>query len=257
MKIGACFNYKNLHLLKERGFDFWEANLGWLAGISDEEFEKVREVCDRYDLYPYSANGFFTADMKLYEMTERRLQEYCTLAFSRLTQLGHNRMRGRICVVGGGGNRMIPPGFSRVRAEEIFVNSLRVCAEVGLKYDVTLAIEPLNSKETNFVNTLSEALKVCKKADHPHVMCLVDIYHFYCENEPLDVIKETGELLAHVHLSAPDRYIPSAKDMDVCRKWKKALENIGYKGCVSLEGYWLPDEVTALENFRPVMQIYH
>lgn len=38
---------------------------------------------------------------------------------------------------------------------------------------------------------------------------------------------------------------------------EKALENIGYKGCVSLEGYWLPDEVTALENFRPVMQIYH
>ena len=60
----------------------------------------------------------------------------------------------------------------------------------------TLAIEPLNRKESNIINSVAEGVRFARQVNRPEIRVLADFYHIDEEREPLDTLKTNGEWLA-------------------------------------------------------------
>ena len=138
MKIGVCASPDKLPLLEELGYDYIEANFGWLATLSDEEFGRHMREMERFSLASEAFNCFFKGDMVLYaqdgnqDALLREIRAYAERGFARASAWG-----GKIAVIGSGGARKMQEWMTREEADRQFSRVLGVCGEVADKYGMT------------------------------------------------------------------------------------------------------------------------
>ena len=122
------------------------------------------------------------------------------------------------------------------------------------KNGVTVVIEPLNKKETNVLLTTEEAMEYIRELELPNLKLLVDLYHFYCEGEPLDRIREYGPFIKHVHIVEPTRrdYMRPEDEYDYTA-FVMALRDVWYDGALMFEG-GLGDYDTGIRATYPVLR---
>jgi len=117
------------------------------------------------------------------------------------------------------------------------VNHLRHLGSYAEDCGVTLAIEPLNRYETDFINTASQALELVDEIGLPSVKVHLDSYHMNIEEKyPAEAILRTGRQLAHFHACGVDRGAPGNDHTD----WLKvidALKKIDYQGDIVIESF--------------------
>jgi hydroxypyruvate isomerase len=119
------------------------------------------------------------------------------------------------------------------------VDALRRAAPIAAEHDVTLLLEPLNTRVDHagyFLDETPEALDIVEDVGAPNVMLLYDLYHSVVMNEtPADVVGDRIELVGHVHLAdTPGRHEPRTGTID----WPTALDWLrqsGYRGRLGLE----------------------
>ncbi len=256
MKIGVCSSDpKQFKHIADCGYDYIEMNFALIARASDEEFAEMKAGIAECGLLAEATNGHFPGDFKLYSYgengdaadfseVEKRVREYNERGFARASELGI-----RVAVVGSGGARKIPEGMKQAVAEEQFARVLEICGEVAAKYGAEIVIEPLNRNETNFINSLEDGIRMCKKVDHPSVFVLNDFYHSNIENEPIESLAHAEKLLKHVHICTFDRLCPTLDEHGAdLIPLVKALKDIGYDGRISYECIYKPDFDTAIIN---------
>jgi len=132
------------------------------------------------------------------------------------------------------------PGRRRTQAEwNMAVRFLKQVAPFAQDYGVTLAIEPLNRFETYFINTAADAVRLAKDADHPSVKVHLDTFHMNIEEKDFyTALKDTGDLLFHLHANENDRGTPGTGHVD----WKnvaRAAKDVGYSEWVVIESFVL------------------
>jgi sugar phosphate isomerase/epimerase len=156
-----------------------------------------------------------------------------------------------VIVWGSGQSRRIPDGFSRAAAEEQFCRLAKKTAALARQYGVILCLEPLNSGETNFINTLAEGAAVLRAVNHPNFKLLADLYHLLREGEGPSAIGRNGKYLYHCHIAEKDRRTPPGTAGDDFRPFLKALKTINYRGRISLECRWenMPEQLPAAVIF--------
>ena len=59
---------------------------------------------------------------------------------------------------------------------------------------MTLAIEPLNTGECNFINGVAEAVSLAQEVNHPSVKVLSDLYHVNLERQSFEETRAAGAL---------------------------------------------------------------
>lgn len=266
MKLGVCTGPAEWKTIADNGFDYAEANLSSLAGLTDSEFALWMQEKDACGLSIEAYNGFFPSSFCLYgDVDEDRnfipdlegklleAEAYVERALSRAEMLG-----GKIAVLGSSGARNIPDALPREIAEAHFVKLLVLCGDFAEKHGMKIAIEPLRRAETNFINTVSEGAEICRRANHPSVGLLVDFFHFYSNGESVEDIEKAKGLIIHAHLARPnaDRKYPTDADRDYCRPWVKALDSIGYDERISLECSFSGRMREALPLTRTVMDMF-
>jgi sugar phosphate isomerase/epimerase len=139
-------------------------------------------------------------------------------------------------VLGSGRTRTVADGFRRAQAREQFIDLCRRLGPLAQQYGVTVVVEPLNRGETNFVNSLAEGADIVEAVDHPNIRLLCDIFHMSREGEPASEITRYGHLIRHVHIAEKaDRTAPGMVGDDFT-PYFAALKEIGYVGCISIEG---------------------
>lgn len=238
MLFGVCgVSPDRIHAVKAAGYDYVEMGLSGIAGWSDEKVDEVRAILDKEGIEVEATNGFFgfpegylTDD----RMDLAEVEEYVRRAMRKASKLGL-----KVAVLGSGTARQILDESKRDQAVKQFVQVLRLSGDICAEYGVKIAIEPLRTEETNFINTVAEGLEMCKLADHPNIFVLADFYHVYMNGESLDAIRDCGEMLQHTHIarSNPDRMMPvNPEDMPACKEWAAALKENGYDLRMSLEG---------------------
>ena len=146
-----------------------------------------------------------------------------------------------------GGSILCGPLYSAVgklvgrsRTEEEWdraVTGLREVAKVAGDNGVTLAVEPLNRFETYFINIAEDAVKLTKDIDHPNFRVHLDTFHMNIEEKNLyDAIKDSGDVLAHMHCCENDRGAPGSGHID----WDgvfKALDEVNYDSWIVIESF--------------------
>lgn len=254
MKIGACSQIDNVKYVKEFGYDFFEGPFWNIATLSDEEFSDYYKEYERVGLPAYSFNGFFGGDVKLY--TENAIE-----AIRSTVEKGFERaasLEGRNVVIGSGRARSIPDGADIGFVRKRFVDILAFCGDIAAKYGMTVTVEPLNSNETNFINTVGEGAELARLSGRDNVGVLVDFFHFTCENESDTALLPVADILYHVHIATPrpSRGIPEEEDIPTVKKWAKMLSDIGYKGLISLECNHDDDIAESYRRAKEILDIF-
>ena len=115
-------------------------------------------------------------------------------------------------------------------------NLKRVCQYAGKK-GKSIAIEPLNRFETDFINTCDQAIQMVKEVGSPALSIHLDTFHMNIEEkDPAAAIRRAGKMLGHLHACGSDRGTPGNDHID----WKSiaaALKKIGYKKDVVIESF--------------------
>lgn len=116
-------------------------------------------------------------------------------------------------------------------AKEAFLAVLPLAAE----RKVTIALEPLTKKETNFINTAAEAMKMIKEINHPHFRLHLDVKAMSGEEKPMpEIIESSKGYLSHFHANDPNLLGPGFGKVDY-QPIKESLEKIGYNKYLSVE----------------------
>lgn len=101
---------------------------------------------------------------------------------------------------------------------------LEVVGGIAQKYGMKVVVEPLSRRECNFIHTVEEGAAVARMSGQPSVGTLVDLYHFWNNEEELSALPEQGERLFHVHFARQgDRLAPRIGDEDTLKRVAEAL----------------------------------
>ena len=258
MKIGVCASPDKLPLLEELGYDYIEANFGWLATLSDEEFGRHMREMERFSLASEAFNCFFKGDMVLYaqdgnqDALLKEIRAYAERGFARASAWG-----GKIAVIGSGGARKMQEWMTREEADRQFSRVLGVCGEVADKYGMRVAVEPLSRRECNYIHTVAEGASVAELSGHPAVGVMVDFFHHASNEDDLASLSNYADILYHSHYARPgDRFVPAVEDKSALASVQELLQQCPKVERISLECRWDPDFETAVTAARPLMEIF-
>jgi D-psicose/D-tagatose/L-ribulose 3-epimerase len=221
-----------LPVIKEKGFDGIEFPVFEPTGMPVAEIR--RALADNG--LECTVCSVLTGDLSLisHDATIRQRARARIADFVRLAaDLGANIVAGPLYSPVG-----LLVGRRRTRDEwDRAVDAYRSLGPVLEQNNVTLAVEPLNRFETYFLNTASDAARLCDEVDHPNFGILLDTFHANIEEKDLyEACLTAGSRLRHVHTSENDRGTPGKGHVD----WHglfSALREIGYNGWLTIESF--------------------
>ena len=253
MKLGCCVNMiagtstgigdENIHIFEKMGYDYIELPLAQTMALSEEAFSELHGRLKSCKIPVEACNNFFPPSIRLTgnEVKSEKTLEYVKMAADRAARMGV-----KIIVLGSAGAKNIPDGFPVMKAKEQLVSLLHDIQVIVKPLGITIVLEPLNSLESNFIITAREGLDIMREASCANVKLLVDYYHMRMEDENIDIIKEAGSDLRHVHIaSKTGRRFPRQTDGEDYGVFFDVLKSVGYNARVSVEGF---SENTAVDG---------
>jgi len=226
MQIGICTSVAK----PPPAADFIEENIQGYLKPDQPDFIPAKTA-----LPVRAANCFLPGALKCVgpSVDQSRLVRYADIAFQRAKQAGIE-----ILVFGSGGARQIPDGFPKAKAEEQFVAYLKEIGPLAGKQGVTVVIEPLNSGECNFINSVPEADTLAAAAGHSNICILADFFHMQRDGQTPEDILRHSQRLRHVHVAEKAKRTAPGVDGDDFRPFLRALKKVGYRGVISIESGW-------------------
>lgn len=214
--------------------------------VSDEQFTRQLEIIKSLPVPIYAVNIFMPGDLKLVgpDVNEDAIMAYAEVVLQRCQQAGIN-----IIIWGSGGARRVPDGYDRTKAKAQFVSIAKKVANLANAYAITIALENLNSTETNFINKLSDALDIAREVDESNFRVCADIYHMLMENEPAAVIEKGKGLIMHVDIAENKTRTPPGVNGENFVPYLRALKKIQYGGVIVLECKWADQAAQAKPAF--------
>ena len=142
---------------------------------------------------------------------------------------------GKLMIFGSPKQRNVVEGLPYDQAfdytAEAFERVMPACEEHG----VTICMEPLSPKETNFCASAAETVRLIDRVAHPNFRLLLDTKAMTEEKEDRPaLIRKYAKYLAHYHANDANLEGPGFGEVDF---WPifQALKDIGYTDYVSVE----------------------
>jgi sugar phosphate isomerase/epimerase len=236
-KIGISTSISNSGILASAGYSFIEESVrGFLVPAEPDFVFKQKLALLKDSKLPVEAcNSFLPANLKCVGTAplHEEILKFGESAFRRAQLAGVKTI-----VFGSGAARTIPEGFSREAAREQFISLCKQLALIAQKYNVVISLEPLNTRECNFINSVAEGGEIVKTVNHENFKLLADIYHMLTENESPSNILKYGHLLYHIHIAEKTgRTAPGVNNEDF-KPFFKALKEVKYEGRITIECSW-------------------
>jgi len=181
-----------------------------------------------------------SADAAVRERTAslmQRLVELCSL------------MGGTYLVHGSPKQRSVPAGDTLATARSRAIECLARAAQRAQACGVTYCIEPLSPRETDFINTVADAVALVDEIGSPALQTMIDCSAAgQAETEPVDALMARwmpGGRIAHVQVNDPNRRGPGQGAMAFAPILATLLRMQAaghYRGVVAVEPFdYVPD----------------
>ena len=238
MRFGICAPLEALEVATEADYDYIEPPVTGMLQPERSDSEIMPPLLEQFALSrlkPETFNLLLPGDLKVVgpDIDTARQQRYLETAFRRAAQIG-----GKIAVFGSGGARRIPDGWPLEKAHDQVLEFLSQCGPIAGRFGITVAIEPLNIAECNFINSVREAVVLAEEVDSPNVGVLSDLYHVTQESQSYDETRDAAAWLRHVHVAGQGRRAPNPADHDYLQGYCAVLKEVGYSGRISIEANW-------------------
>lgn len=219
---------------KRWGFDAVEIAIDDPAGYDPK---LIRAALDENGLVCNTVCGAFGPDRDLRGTPE---QQQTSLGYL-MTMLDQMEVLGAKILAGPaysavGRAEAVPPKEYR-RQWKTVVKHLKTLSRQAEKKGMRIAIEPLNRFETDFLNTVDQALALIEDVGSPAIGVHHDTFHLNIEEkDQARAIRRASKRLFHVHACGCDRGTPGKDHID----WPgiaAALKAVKYDGDVTIESF--------------------
>lgn len=235
MRFGCCCSVEQAATVHAAGFDYIETTVVSLQPEADDAaFAPILAQYQAAPLPVLACNVFLPGDLKVVgpEVDWPRVERYVRSALQRVRLIG-----AELVVFGSGRSRMLPDGWARADAQGQLVDFLQLVGAVAATYALTIAIEPLNRKESNILTSVAEAVALAERVNRPSIRVLADFYHMDEEREPLHALTDYAAWLAHIHVADTERRAPGLGVYPYA-EFVTRLQQAKYNGLVSIECRW-------------------
>ena len=155
-----------------------------------------------------------------------------------LVELGHAcaDFGGTLMVFGSPFQRNVEDGMSRDQAFENAAEVFRSCLPQFADRGVSICMEPLTTKETNFINTCADATRLIEMVDQPNFNLHQDVKAMVgAESKSIpELIHEYRGRVGHFHVNDTNLLGPGMGETEYS-PILKALVDVEYDGWVSVE----------------------
>ncbi|MGE4283943.1 MAG: sugar phosphate isomerase/epimerase family protein [Clostridia bacterium] len=191
--------------------------------------------------------SFMDKDESVRKEARKRIKEIIDFAAALGAFVNIGRVRGQYC------NEL-----SKEVSYEYAIDAFKDISDYAGKKDVKIALESVTLMQTNFINTIEEAVKVVKDVDNEYFKIMMDVFHLNIEEKNIfEVIEKYAEYNIHVHLADNNRRYPGHCGLDF-EKVIKAFKTVGYDGAFCTEIFQIPDQDAAaqgaIEHLRPIFE---
>jgi D-psicose/D-tagatose/L-ribulose 3-epimerase len=166
---------------------------------------------------------------------QKNSMEYLKACIDHAVVLGCPRVVGPV-YSSVGRAEAVPPAEYKQQWKTVVKNLKELCAYAH-KRGVEICMEPLNRFETDFINTVDQALRMIKDVGSPALKIHYDTFHMNIEEKcQATAIRKVGKLLGHFHACGCDRGTPGNDHID----WDgiaDALKKVKYNGDVVIESF--------------------
>lgn len=119
--------------------------------------------------------------------------------------------------------------------DELLVAHVRTLEDFANAMGQTLFIEPINRYETDYMNTLGDAVRVAARRNHPRVKIVADLFHMALDEDDIaGAIRQHGAFIGCVHAADHNRRLPGQGFLPFAAA-AAALKDVGFDGWVSYE----------------------
>ncbi len=254
MKFGVCTGAENVKTVKEAGFDYIEINFSSLAKMNNSDFLKLKNDLIENNLSCLFSNCFIPGEYSICSenLNKSEIEKFIEQGMSRGKEIGmHSVAFGSGKARNALENQEYSIAFSKISE---FLKD--ICVPLCEKYDFTIAIEPLRKKETNIINTVTEAKALCDVVNNGKIKILADIFHMVCSDDDFKNIEKFDSCIHHAHISHPiaddgemTRIYPKNKNEYDYSSFIKKLKNAGCKTC-SIEARTEDIKTDAFESIK-------
>ena len=181
----------------------------------------------------------------------QKTADYCLELIRLCADLG-----GHFMVLGSPLRRNILPGVTQDQAFDYAAEVLQKVVPMLEKCDVQIALEPLSLKESNFLTTAAEGVRLIEKVGAPNRVALhLDCKAMCSEAIPIpELIRANKEYTVYFHLNDPNLQGPGFGELAFVPIMEALLE-IGYEGWASVEPFdYTPGIETLVEKSLAYMQ---
>jgi len=189
--------------------------------LTEDQFQENLQRINRAKCKVVLCNIFFPGSIKIAgpDVKEARVLGYADTVFSRAKKAGIN-----LIVLGSGAARRIPDNYDTAKANRDFVVLCRKLAVVAAKYEIMIALESLQSAETNFIISLKSAAEIVRAVNHSNFKLNADIFHMMRQGESPGSIVDASDVLVYCEIAE--------KDKRHCRVLRVMISNPGLGRCV-------------------------
>lgn len=185
--------------------------------------------------------------------TRARTTDY----FRELTDLCAD-LGGTLMVLGSPQQRNLEPGVDKQRANDHAVDIFQKILSHLEEREVTLLMEPLTTKETNFCTTCAEAAELIARVAHPRFQLHQDVKAMLGEGTSVpQLIHDYADVTKHFHANDSNLLGPGMGETDYVPIFT-ALRDTGYDGWVSVEvfDYTPGAELIAQESLQNMQKTW-
>ena len=256
MLLGGFGYIRDYPQICEAGYNFAELNIPEIANLTFSELQslqqKIREAIPvpiASCLLPTTEPLFFTKEFR-----PESLRTYLENACKKTAQLGIH------AVILGNGKARSLLSEEDLQREEVFLDTIRLIAEIAGKNGQELILETLSPQYSNYINTIEQAVQIIKKAEISNIFTMADLRHMVRANDPFENIERYISYIHHLHidypLSYPERLYPSTEDDYDYSKYLKVIDNSCYSRTLTIEADIPSDWKTAHKNIIDVLNAY-
>jgi len=234
LRLGIVAPIDKDSLVFSAGFKIFGESVGRMISpsLSEEKFKQNLELIRNAKGKLYMCNVMFPGQMKIAgpDVIEKDVLAYAEVLFSRA-----ELAKVSVIVLGSGTARKIPDGYEVEKAKADFILLCKKLAASAGKHHVKIALENLQSQETNFITNVKTAAEIVRAVNHPNFGLNADIFHMRRENESYQSIINAADVLIHCEIAEHEaRTVPGIKGDDF-KPYLRALKEAKYKGPIFIE----------------------
>ena len=213
------------------GYVYIEASVGAIRDLTADELSVLSDRIRNGTFRLRACNSFVPPTLPLCTSGAADIERFVCETMQMLSELDVHTV-----IFGSGVARRAPDGMSEEEAEAHILDFLHLCSRVGKQYGVITAIEPLNSTETNMINTVGDAARFAEQVGEDNIRLLPDLFHMAMEGESPSVLLPFRDRIVHLHASeAPGRVFPGKFGGVYLKRCADVLKAADWQGSVTVE----------------------